>query len=862
MLRAKMNLLIKVVAAFLVVCLISTGSNVSVRAAYTNSKDLYKAHENNAKGVPIYNNQTVTVQGVVTVPTGVWHDSSNYFSIVTEDDSYRFAGGMAVYLNGNTSPAVNIGDKVVVTGTLSNSGYSTDMGTTVIKPSSSSGITKIGSNYKIPEAYPIYTDASYANLELDVGFRFEGMPVRIMGKVLNYDNQGTLMGFDVDGSSDGNLTDGIGAMNIKIYNYSGIDISGLTNGDMVIVEGILFQSDSTSPYTSGYYVRPTKQADLIKVNSSTNIMLSEAMRKDTNGVPVLNGLEVTVKGIATVDTGKWNSASNAFTLVSPTPVPGLDPVYPEGAIYVYRASSLTPSVSSGDEVTVTGTIGLNGYDAGTVVITPNTLTVTGTGQDLLTEQMIRSDETYSTLGAYESMPVKLQGRVYNLDNSGVTRGFDLDASSDHNWTDQSGMISIKFYDYSGIDISNLTSGDLLIVRGVLQKSVSASPYTTGYFIRPREQGDIVKRSDNTRRTVYIQLDGFRNDYIGKSGWDTSNFQNLANNGTRCTASYGEYVSMTTANMTTLVTGSHTGTHNVPALAFYDKATDRRVRNLQNYDVDTIGEVFQEAGLLTAAVLQRKLQDRGADFMLDGGTTAETRDDAIEVIENEDPDLLVILFNTSDSNAHNYGIDSTQIKEAIEAIDDAIGSIMSHLDLNNTNIIFSSDHGMTTVNYNITSNLVSALESTGIPFENAVVDMGPFDSNTKVVYNLSSGAAQIYYRKPLTPTEESTLISALSGITGVNTVFTRSQLDSMNTPDNLGDLVVDCSEGYAFSTSLAEHGAFAQRQTCLVFYGPNIKSGYTYSTPCESVDIVPTIYHLNGLTAPSTVDGIVLTDILQ
>ncbi len=862
MLRMKVKLFRKVLAAVLVVFLTVLGSSVSVRAVYTNSKDLYKAHENNANGLPIYNNQTVSVQGIVTVPTGVWHDTSNYFSIVTEDDSYRFAGGIAVYLNGNTSPAVNIGDKVVVTGTLSNSGYSTDIGTTVIKPSSNSGITKIGSNYKIPEAYPIHTDSSYANLELDPGYRFEGMPVRIMGKVLNYDNQGTLMGFDVDGSSDGNLTDGVGAMNVKIYSYAGIDLSGIANGDMVIVEGILFQSDSTSPYTSGYYIRPTKQADLIKVNSSINIMLSEAMRKDTNGVPILNGLEVTVKGVATVDTGKWNSASNAFTLVSSTPVPGLDPVYPQGAIYVYKAGSIAPSVSSGDEVTVTGTIGLNGYDAGTVVITPNTLTVTGAGQDLLTEKLIRSDESYSTLGGYESMPVKLQGRIYNIDNSGVTRGFDLDASSDHNWTDQSGMISVKFYDYSGIDISSLTSGDLLIVRGVLQKSVSASPYTTGYFIRPRKQGDIVKRSDNTRRTVYIHLDAFRNDYIGRSGWDTSNLQSLVTNGTRCTASYGEYVSMTTANMTTLVTGSHTGTHNVPALAFYDKASDRRVRNLQNYDVDTIGEVFQEAGLLTASVLQRKLQNRGADFMLDGGTTAQIRDDAIKVIENEDPDLLVVLFNTSDSVAHQYGTDSTQTKEAIEAIDDAIGSIMSHLDLNNTNIIIASDHGMTNVSSNITSNLISALNSTGIPFENAVVDMGPFDSNAKVVYNLSSGAAQIYYRKPLTAAEESTLISALSGITGVNTVFTRDQLDSMNTPENLGDLVVDCSEGYAFSTSLAEHGALAQRQTCLVFSGPNIKSSYIYSTPCETVDIVPTIYYLNGLTAPSTVDGRVLTDILQ
>ena len=143
---------------------------------------------------------------------------------------------------------------------------------------------------------------------MDLGHRFEGMPVRILGKVFNYDNSGILRGFDVDGSSDGNFNDGIGTMNVKIYSYSGIDISEITNGELVVIEGILFQSDNTSPYHSGYYIRPTKQEDIIKVNENTNILLSEAMRKDANSVPVLNGIEVTVSGIATVDTFKWNSA--------------------------------------------------------------------------------------------------------------------------------------------------------------------------------------------------------------------------------------------------------------------------------------------------------------------------------------------------------------------------------------------------------------------------------------------------------------------------------------------------------------------------------------------------------------------------
>ena len=850
----------------LILALVCTITPVyAAQTSYTKSKDLHKAHENNSNGVPIYNGQVVTVEGVVTVATGVWHDNANYFTIVTQKDSYRFAGGIAVYSPGN-SRTFNVGDKVIVTGTLSNSGYSSDTGTTVIRPASANDIILVGSGFELPDAFPIYSDPEYAEVELDKGYRFEGMPVRVMGVVHEYDNEGTVRGFHVDGSRDGDYTDGEGAINIKVYDYAGISLDGLANGDWVVVEGILFQSDTSSPYTSGYYLRPTKQSDIEEISSSTEILLSEAMRKDATGTPVLLGKSITVEGIATVDSGIWNSASNAFTITTEKPVPGPDPVYPEGALYVYDAGEILPTVSEGDKVRITATVGLNGYDSGTPALLQPSITIVSNGNDVITEKIIRSDYGYTELNAIEGMPVKLQGRVYNIDTTGVTQGFSLDASSDYDWDDQDGMISIKIYNYSGIDLSELVEGELLTVRGILQKSDSETPFTTGYFVRPREQGDIVRRAEHTQRTVYIQLDAFRNDYIGREGWDTSNLDMLINGGTRCTSSYGEYVSMTTANMTTLMTGAHTSTHNVPALAFYDAATDRRVRNLQNYDVDTIGEVYQDAGLITASVKQRKLQNRGADFMLDGGTISETRDDAIDLIMNEDPDLLVILFNETDSTAHSYGTNSAEIKAVVEEIDDAIGSIIAALDakgvLEDTNIIVVSDHGTENVQHNITSQLIAALDSTGIAYENAAVDMGPFHRDTKIVYNLCSAAAQIYIRLPLTAEEEQILISALEGIEGVADVFNRSELDALNTPANLGDYVVDCAAGYAFSTSVAEHGSRAQQQTFMVYYGPGVREGYLYSTVCWNVDIVPTILHLNNLTIPETVDGIVLQGILE
>ena len=97
---------------------------------------------------------------------------------------------------------------------------------------------------------------------------------------------------------------------------------------------------------------------------------------------------------------------------------------------------------------------------------------------------------------------------------------------------------------------------------------------------------------------------------------------------------------------------------------------------------------------------------------------------------------------------------------------------------NTNIVIGADHSTDNVQHNITSQLVAALENTGIPFENAALDMGPFHRNTKVVYNLSSAAAQIYIRIPLSAEEETRLVAALEGIQGVASVYNRAQLDAM------------------------------------------------------------------------------------
>ena len=101
--------------AVILICVFCVGVCPLASAAepLPGSTDLYLLSENNSDGQAKLLGKTVTVEGIVTVASGVWHDQVNYFSIVTPRDSYRFGGGTLVYSPGNATQ-YKVGDRVVV----------------------------------------------------------------------------------------------------------------------------------------------------------------------------------------------------------------------------------------------------------------------------------------------------------------------------------------------------------------------------------------------------------------------------------------------------------------------------------------------------------------------------------------------------------------------------------------------------------------------------------------------------------------------------------------------------------------------------------------------------------------------------
>ena len=247
----------RMIMTTLILLALSAGMGHSAAWATGASVALRELKRVDANGIPELVDATVTVRGIALQSTGMWHDSANYFAIIGTEAEGQPRCGVLVYLQGSTQPSVNAGDLVEVTGRVSVRGYSTDYGSTVIAPQGTEDIRIITPGCERIDALvgvPLPTDPTFTEAE-----PCESTLVTIEGRLTRYDNDGISRGFWVDGSRDGNIEDGVGAMQVKFYDYSGFDISHLREGSYVIITGVLVQGDDTPPHDDSYYVRPTLQ---------------------------------------------------------------------------------------------------------------------------------------------------------------------------------------------------------------------------------------------------------------------------------------------------------------------------------------------------------------------------------------------------------------------------------------------------------------------------------------------------------------------------------------------------------------------------------------------------------------------------
>ena len=67
-------------------------------------------------------------------------------------------------------------------------------------------------------------------------------------------------------------------------------------------------------------------------------------------------------------------------------------------------------------------------------------------------------------------------------------------------------------------------------------------------------------------------------------------------------------------------------------------------------------------------------------------------DALKMLKDNQPNLLLIHFTAPDNAYHGYGVFSPQAQRAVQDVDARVGRLMQAVDLSKTTIFFTADHG--------------------------------------------------------------------------------------------------------------------------------------------------------------------------
>ena len=221
------------------------------------------------------------------------------------------------------------------------------------------------------------------------------------------------------------------------------------------------------------------------------------------------------------------------------------------------------------------------------------------------------------------------------------------------------------------------------------------------------------------------------------------------------------------------------------------------------------------------------------------------DNALVVLEEADPDVMMINLAFTDPVQHSFGHSSREAWASLAWADYQVGRLLEYLvdsgKLEKTLIVVTADHGQTNTWNRIP--LEKVLKGEGI--ESFILADGAF--------------ASIFLRDVGDLPRAVEVLSSKSYIDGI---WYGDGFDEyrMATPYS-GDIAVSMAPpNEAFSKVrppfLGIHGGLQQRFVPLIFFGPNVERGLMLEY-ASLTDIVPTICELTGLPLPEDSQGEVL-----
>ena len=217
----------------------------------------------------------------------------------------------------------------------------------------------------------------------------------------------------------------------------------------------------------------------------------------------------------------------------------------------------------------------------------------------------------------------------------------------------------------------------------------------------------------------VSFDGFRYDFTNMA--DTPNFDGVAAEGVKAEALIPVFPSLTFPNHYSIATGAYAGTHNLTGNSFYDKKFREKyslykqetVRDAKFYKSEPIWVTAERQGVNAASFFwvgsEAPIKGYSPSIFkhYDGSVPFKSRIDSViswfQLSEKKRPQLVMLYFSEPDHTGHNWGVNTPEIVEAVEKMDDLLGYLLQSLEtleiFSNLNLIIVSDHGMTNVSEN-------------------------------------------------------------------------------------------------------------------------------------------------------------------
>ena len=243
-----------------------------------------------------------------------------------------------------------------------------------------------------------------------------------------------------------------------------------------------------------------------------------------------------------------------------------------------------------------------------------------------------------------------------------------------------------------------------------------------------------------------------------------------------------------------------------------------------------------------------------------------------------PDVTLLWLNDPDGTAHANGIGAPLTRKSLSLVDGGIGRIEDGLRmrglLDSTNIVVTSDHGFSTETGELDLDRLIAPFTATMP-----------DGSKDIV--VAEGA--IYLRSAAAKTRLVDIVTTLQKRPEVGAIFTRPSSPGQTegaVPGTLsfdvvrwnhprsGDILVSANwsnksnkfgfKGTTTQDGVAGHGTSSPYDihNTLFAAGPDFRERASSDLPTANVDLAPTILHLLGIAAPSTMSGRVIDEALR